>query len=182
MITIMFNDFLSSLIAITKKAKVLDVGQYLFHIGDPVQSLYIVTEGRIELKRIHEDGTVIILQRATDLSILAEASLYSDSYHCDAVAASKSIINEISKTAFLEHLQQNDAFAAAWSGYLAIEVQKARYRSEILSKKTVAERLGGWLIWQDTELPPKGEWKNIALEIGVSPEALYREIAKRRDK
>ncbi len=182
MITIMFTDFLSSLIAITNKARVLEADQFLFHTGDPVRSLYIVSEGRVELKRIQEDGTVIVLQRATDLSILAEASLYSDSYHCDAVAASKSIINEISKTDFLEHLQENDAFAAAWSAYLANEVQKARYRSEILSKKTVAERLGGWLIWQDTELPPKGEWKNIALEIGVSPEALYREIAKRREQ
>lgn len=178
----MFSEFISSLIAITHKARVLDSGQFLFHAGDTVQSLYIVTEGCVELKRPQEDGAIITLQRARDLSILAEASIYSDYYHCDAVAASKSIINEISKNDLLRHLTNNSEFSAAWSAYLAHEVQSARYRSEILSKKTVAERLGGWLIWQNKDLPPKGEWKNIAFEIGVSPEALYREIAKRRDK
>jgi hypothetical protein len=51
-----------------------------------------------------------------------------------------------------------------------------------LSLKTVAERLEGWLIWRGGGLPPKGAWKDIAAEIGVSPEALYRELAKRRSR
>jgi hypothetical protein len=29
--------------------------------------------------------------------------------------------------------------------------------------------------------PEKGDWKLVASQIGVSPEALYREIAKRRE-
>jgi hypothetical protein len=29
-------------------------------------------------------------------------------------------------------------------------------------------------------LPSKGEWKALAEDIGVSPEALYRELSKRR--
>lgn len=32
----------------------------------------------------------------------------------------------------------------------------------------------------DSGLPAKGEWKSVAQQIGVSPEALYREIARRR--
>lgn len=30
------------------------------------------------------------------------------------------------------------------------------------------------------EAPPKGEWKQLAQQIGASPEALYREFARRR--
>jgi hypothetical protein len=31
-------------------------------------------------------------------------------------------------------------------------------------------------------LPPKGEWKSVAEQIGVSPEALYRELSRRRKR
>ncbi len=180
MIGIMSQDFLSKLIAKTEKSRLLAPGQTLFRANDPVRSLFVVAEGRIDLKRHQEDGTTLILQRATDLSILAEASLYSETYHCDAIAASSSLVNEISKPDFLDHLHKDPDLASSWAAYLAKEVQTARYRSEILSHKTVAERLGGWLVWQGKDLPVKGQWKNIAMEIGVSPEALYREIAKRR--
>ena len=32
--------------------------------------------------------------------------------------------------------------------------------------------------WQD-RLPERGEWSGVADDIGLSPEALYREIARR---
>ncbi|MCP4184697.1 MAG: hypothetical protein GY761_15500 [Hyphomicrobiales bacterium] len=46
--------------------------------------------------------------------------------------------------------------------------------------KKVSERLDAWLDWYSGELPHKGEWKEVAAEIGVSPEALYRELASRK--
>jgi len=41
--------------------------------------------------------------------------------------------------------------------------------------------LDAWIAGNGGDFPPRGEWKLIAGQIGVSPEALYREIAKRRD-
>ena len=52
-----------------------------------------------------------------------------------------------------------------------------RLHAEILSLKTFAQRLDACMVWNNAELPPKGEWLNLANQIGVSPEALYREIA-----
>ena len=49
---------------------------------------------------------------------------------------------------------------------------------ETLVRRTVADRLEGWLTLHDRHWPPKGEWNRLAAEIGVMPEALYREIAK----
>jgi CRP-like cAMP-binding protein len=72
-------------------------------------------------------------------------------------------------------------FSNVWSNYLAQELQRSRLRSEILSLKTVAARLEAWIAWNGGNAPEKGEWKLLAGEIGVSPEALYRELAKRRD-
>ena len=73
----------------------------------------------------------------------------------------------------------NQDFARAWVTHLAGEVRDARLRAEILTLKTVAERLDAWLA-DSGRLPEKGGWKAIAREIGTSPEALYREIARRR--
>ena len=83
----------------------------------------------------------------------------------------------------IKHLfHRDEAFSELWAGYLAREVQAARHLTEILSQKTVAERLDGWLAWQGTAPAFDGKWKDVAVQIGVSPEALYRELAKRRSK
>jgi hypothetical protein len=42
--------------------------------------------------------------------------------------------------------------------------------------------LDGWLAWRENEPVSNGQWKNIAAQTGVSPEALDRELAKRRLK
>ena len=68
--------------------------------------------------------------------------------------------------------------AKVWSAKLAHSLQLARLQSEIRGLRTVAERLDAWL--DDKPLPPKGEWQRVAQELGVSREALYRELAKRR--
>jgi hypothetical protein len=64
--------------------------------------------------------------------------------------------------------------------HLGREVQKARTRGEILSRRTVREKLDAWLAENGGALPDKGVWRHLADEIAVSPEALYREIARRR--
>ena len=52
--------------------------------------------------------------------------------------------------------------------------------AEILSLRTVAERLDARITWRGGEVPPRGTWKTVASELGTSPEALYRELARRR--
>ena len=77
-------------------------------------------------------------------------------------------------------MSSNSSFSEAWTRHPAHEVQRARLHAEILSLKTVAARLDAWVAWNDGIAPEKGEWKPVAEQIGVSPEALYRELAKRR--
>lgn len=158
----------------------LPEGAYLFHRGDPVRSIFVVEAGLVELIRHQRGGAAVVLQRGSARMVLAEASAYSDRYHCDAVADLASSVFEVPKSAFLGVLRADAGFADLWAGHLALEVQSARTRAEILSLRTVAERLDGWLAWRATDVPAKGAWKSIAAEIGVSPEALYRELAKRR--
>lgn len=157
----------------------LTAGAYLFHRGDQIRWMFLVTDGEIRLLRYQENGNPVILQRAHENEVPAEASLFSASYHCDAVAAEQSRILVISRSEFRLQLENNPVLRNAWTARLAREVQHARLRSEILSLKTVSQRLDAWLTW-NRSLPPKGNWLRLAREIGVSPEALYREIGRRR--
>jgi len=157
-----------------------DSGQPLFHRGDPVKDVHIVLAGSVHLVRHQADGSVLILQRAGPGSVLAEASLYSEVYHCDAVAFSSADTRMYAKASLRKLLAINPGFGDVWAGYLAHELQGARLRAEVLSLRTVAERLDAWTAWNGGMIPKKGERKLIANQIGVSPEALYREFAKNR--
>ena len=180
MIGIMSKDFVEQLLARTDKRRTLERGTCLFHQNDPVNSVFVIEKGLVELTRHQQDGVSIVLQRATCQTVLAEASIYSRTYHCDAMVKLPSRVFELPKATFLKQLLKDGEFSHLWASHLAKEVQSARYRSEILSRKTVAERLDAWLAWPENELPSKGQWKNLAMQVGVSPEALYRELAKRR--
>ncbi len=176
----MSNVLLEQLLRLTIRRHALDQGAYLFHRDDPVEWMFVIEEGRVELVRPQPDGNPITLQRAGQNTVLAEASLYSVAYHCDGIASLPSVAAAISKQAVLARLRSDAEFSRLWAEHLAKEMQKSRYRSEIMSRRTVAERLDAWLDLHDGAMQPKGEWKAVAAEIGVSPEAFYRELSKRR--
>jgi CRP/FNR family transcriptional regulator, dissimilatory nitrate respiration regulator len=162
-----------------QRLRPLGPGEFLFRRGGRVTHFFIVLEGAVELVRLHPNGTSIVLQRATDGSLLAEASIYSGRYHCDAIATAASSIAVLDMQALRERLRTDPGFSEAWTAHLAAEVRNARARGELLSLRTVGARLDAWLALNDGKLPSKGTWKSVAAQIGVSPEAFYREIAKR---
>lgn len=179
MIAIMSDAVLPLLLQLPGRTRTFAAGEALFRVGDPVRNLHVVREGQVHLVRHQIDGVALILQRASAGDVLAEASLHSRNYHCDAVAERNSLAWSIRKRDFQERLRTDKALSEAWSQHLAHEVQKARLHAEILSLKTVAARVDSWVAWNGT-LPERGHWATVAEQIGVSPEALYRELAKRR--
>jgi hypothetical protein len=64
---------------------------------------------------------------------------------------------------------------------LALELQRARSHAEIVSLKTVSACVDAWTMLNDGAPRAKGRWRQVAAAIGVTPEALYRELARRRD-
>lgn len=180
MIGIMSEDLFHLVVSRATMRRELAKESYLFHRGDRVRSIFAVESGFINLTRFQENGAPLILQRAGPGTFLAEASVYSETYHCDALASQNCLIHEWDRAAFRKLLADTPAYSELWASHLAREVQSARYRSEILTRKNVAERFDCWLTWQGGAMPPKGRWKSIAGQIGVSPEAFYRELAKRR--
>ena len=182
MIVIMSKPLIELLLGLPASERHYLVGKRIFRQGDKVLVLHQVLEGTIHLVRHNIGGRALVLQRAADHGILAEASIFAERYHCDAVAVLPTRTRAVDKSVLTAALARNPNLARAWAEHLAREVQAARLRAEILSLRTVAERLDAWVAVNARQFPTKGRWKTVAAEIGTSPEALYREIAKRRGR
>jgi CRP-like cAMP-binding protein len=180
MIAIMSNVLLASLSDLAQREQRLAAGDVLFRAGDPVRSLFLVLAGSIRLTRSLPHGSPLTLQTAGPGAILAEASLFADRYHCEGAAVSDSVIRPVPLRRLKAALAARPELSRALTSHLAHEVHRARAHAEILCLKTVAARVDAWVATNDGLVPPKGQWRQLAAAIGVTPEAIYRELAKRR--
>ena len=180
MITVRFMSLFDRLWPLNPTERKFASGAHLFRRGDDVSVLHLVVAGEAHLVRHRADGRTLVLQRARPDMVLAEASIFSERYHCDCVAVMPTRTFAVARSAVRTLLTVDPGFAQAWALHLAHELQATRLRAEILSLRTVAERLDAWIAWNGDGVPPRGTWRTVASEIGTSPEALYRELAKRR--
>ena len=176
----MIISFFDHLLRLKHTQRQFPAGALVFERDDPVNQYYAVLTGEVHLLRRQEDGTGVILQRAIEGAILGEASFNTDAYHCSAVTVEDSTLIAFNRETVRKMLANDPTAALAFATHLAREVQNARRRAEIISLRKVADRVDAWLVWNNDKLPPKGSWHRMAGEIGVSPEALYRELARRR--
>ena len=177
---ILIMSLFHTLSQLAEREVMLAEGEILFRLGDKIQSMFLVASGSVRLVRYLPHGPALTLQLAASDSILAEASLFADTYHCDAVAVSAAHLFAIPRRIVEEAVTREPNIARLWAKHLSAEVQRARAQVEIISLKKVSERLDAWLALRG-ELPRKGQWHRLASEIGVTPEALYREVARRRN-
>lgn len=160
-------------------ARDVAAGETLFRTGDKVVSMMLLRDGRADLVRHTGHGLRLILHRTGAGQILAEASAWSDVYRCDAVASAACVAAILPRQVFRKRLQADPDLSERWMQTLARSVQAARVRAEIRSLPKVVDRLDARLC-EGHALPEKGRWQDVASELGVSREALYRELARRR--
>lgn len=158
--------------------RTLEQGAILFRREDRVRSMYLVRSGMVALERPLADGTALTLSVATSGMALAEASLSAKTYHCDAIACLNSKIAFMPRATFRSALRDRPDDALGLIETYAREIQSQRARIEILRLRRVSDRLDAWLDLNGE--PPSGGWIRVADQIGVSPPALYRELARRR--
>ncbi|WP_170470164.1 Crp/Fnr family transcriptional regulator [Ruegeria arenilitoris] len=158
-------------------------GETLFRRDDRVEWAFLVRKGRIFLRRALQDGGLLTLHTANAGDLVAEASLFAERYHCDAITDMSTTVFFLPRDELMTHLED-----AASSNHLSIrafertarDLQVLRTRIEIMRLRKVKDRLDAYLELYDS--PEEGEWVRVADWIGVSPPALYRELAKRRAK
>lgn len=150
----------------------------VFRQGDKTRGLFFVIEGNIELRRFTQAGQSVIIHRAKSGETFAEASLFSEHYHCDAITTGKSHLVELDRTVILEKFHDEPDFALAIVKRFAHQNQENRRKLELLAIRSAEERiftaiLDGFLTQNI---------KAFASDIGLTHEVVYRGLAKLVDK
>jgi CRP/FNR family transcriptional regulator, dissimilatory nitrate respiration regulator len=159
----------------------LKAGEPLFHLGDKTAGLYEVVSGRVRLARVDRTGHEVVLYVAGAGETIAEASLYSPAYHCDAIASSSALVRLYPKAAVLDAFAKDRKAALAFSATLARQVMNLRTRIEQRNIRSARERVRHFLALnigadgRTVALP--GTVKDLAAELGLTHEALYRTLA-----
>lgn len=180
MIAIMSGSLIEHLLLLRDRECRLEAGECLFREGDSVRRMFVVIEGSMKLVRVSEGGGELVLQRVGGGALLAEASFFSERYHCSAQAVLPSRLAAVPLGRLRAPGPGSTDLMQRLARHLAHELQRTRTLAEILALGTVRQRLDAWLAAGDGILPPKGMWLELAAAIAVTPEALYRELARRR--
>src|SRR6516165_1694196 len=161
--------------------RVLAPGELLFRQGDPAAAIYRVESGRLRLIRRTADDHLVILHTARRGEFFAEASLFADAYHCDAVAAAQSSVRVYLKEVVLAALRTDRALAEAFMARLARQLQELRARMELRNIRSSRDRVLQYLRRcarnDGRSIALDGQLQDIAAEIGITREALYRTLS-----
>lgn len=155
--------------------------EYLFQQGEPVTSVFEVLSGQVRLLRRTIDDHLVVLDAARDGEIFAESTLFSEVYHCDAMAAAPARVRSYPKPAFLAALRATPESWEHIAARLAHHLQDLRTQMEVRHIRSARERLLQYLQLQlsgpQAVVHLEGELQDLASQLGLSREALYRTLA-----
>ncbi|NND43089.1 MAG: Crp/Fnr family transcriptional regulator [Silicimonas sp.] len=149
------------------------VGDIVFHQGDPTHGFYVVQTGRVHLERVGPGGERFIIHRAQAGTSFAEASVFSDVYHCDAVFVEAGALVRIDKAAVLAAFADPE-FARTYGRQAAQQIQAQRQMLEIVGIRRAEDRVMAGLVAGLLE----GSVVEFAARLQLSHEATYRGLRK----
>jgi CRP/FNR family transcriptional regulator, dissimilatory nitrate respiration regulator len=173
-------DWLPATIRERSLLRELAAGQPLFRQGDKARAIFAIERGRLQLIRHTIDSRRVVLHTARAGELLAEAALFADSYHCDAVAAVASRVRSYAKRDLLAAFRANTVLAERFMSLLAHQIHVLRSRLEERNIRSARERVLHHLLAAGpagTRIRPEGSLMDLAAEIGLSHEALYRTLS-----
>jgi CRP/FNR family transcriptional regulator, dissimilatory nitrate respiration regulator len=159
----------------------LKAGEALFRLGDKATGFYEVVSGRVRLVRVDRVGRETVLHVAGPAETLAEASLFSGQYHCDAVANTDATVRVYPKRQVVSVFEKDPKALKTFTAMLAHQVMSLRTRLQQRNIRSARERVRQFLALnigpdgRSVEL--HGTLKDLAAEIGLTHEVLYRALA-----
>lgn len=144
----------------------------------PSRGIVFVKTGRLALIRHTESGVRVTLHVAKAGETVAEASLFSPTYHCDCVAMEQSQTVRLSKTTLLNRIETDTEFSVLLMNRFANQIIGYRRRLELLAIPKAEDRVlealaDGWLT---------GTVIEFAASIGLTHEATYRALSRLVDR
>jgi CRP/FNR family transcriptional regulator, dissimilatory nitrate respiration regulator len=155
---------------------------WVFRKGDAVRAVFLVIEGEVRLSRFAKDGSEIALHRAGRGEFFAEAALNTPRYHCNAIANQPTTLLAFPADKVRALLADDAGFAREWIALLARQLHNARARLERVALNSAAERVLHYLNTEgrgpQCEVLLAGTVKDLARELGLTHETLYRTLAR----
>lgn len=159
----------------------LEAGERLFRQGDRAYAIFGIERGRLRLVRHTADSRRVVLHTARGGELFAEAALFSPAYHCDAVADAPTRVRIYPKRDLLAAFRADPRTAEAFMALLARRVHALRARLEERDIRSARERLLHHVALcagaDGRTMAVEGTLMDLAAEIGLTPEALYRTLA-----
>jgi len=175
------KDWLPAAARLAAVDRKLKAGESLFHLGDKTSGLYEVLAGRVRMTRVDRSGRETVLYVSGAGETFAEASLFSPAYHCDAIASTDAVVRLYPKAAVLEAFAKDRKAAQAFTATLARQLMDLRTRLEQRNIRSARERLRHFLALNTGPdghtVTLRGTVKDLAAELGLTHEALYRTLA-----
>lgn len=174
-------DWLTRTIQAAGNERALKAGQALFRRGQRTAGFYEVIAGSVRLVRVDRAGRETALHTASAGETLAEASLFASVYHCDAIATTDAVVRLYPKVLMLGEFQRDPKAAQAFMAMLAHQVVNLRTRLEQRNIHSAHDRIWHYLALNTGAdghtVKVTGTLKNLAAELGLTHEALYRTLA-----
>lgn len=175
------RDWLPATVQAAGVERVLAPGQALFRLGDRTQGIYEILRGQVQMVRVDANGREIVLYVAAEGELFAEASLFSPLYHCDAITRTGAKVRLYPKAVVLAEFRRNPQAAEAFMTILAREIMTLRSRLEQRNIRSARDRVRHFLALNaggdSRTVPLRGTLKDLAAELGLTHEALYRALA-----
>lgn len=165
------------------KALLRPAGSQLFHAGQKPAWMYYVRSGEAVMQRVTSAGAPVLLQRAS-AGFIAEASLVSQRYHCDGLCRTDCELLALPLQELRAAIDGDAATRWAWIGLLSAQARQQRARIERHALKSIRERLQHLVLADGRAgryLSPATKVE-LAAELGVTPEALYRGLRTLQDE
>jgi CRP-like cAMP-binding protein len=174
------EDWLPAAVRAAAIDRKLKPGEPLFRLGDNTAGFCEIITGRVRLARVDRSGREIVLHDAGPGETLAEASLFSAKYHCDAIASTNATVRVYPKREVLAAFEESPKAAKAFSATLAHQVMNLRTRLEQRNIRSARGRLQHFLALNTgpdgRTVALRGTLKDLAAELGLTHEALYRTL------
>jgi CRP-like cAMP-binding protein len=158
----------------------IPAGGALFRRGDKTFGIFHLEAGRLRMQRVTPDGGTVVMHMARAGEMFAEASLFADCYQCDVIAEIDSVVWVYSKEDLTQRLRADPQTLWAFCATLARGLHGLRQRYELKQIRSAPERVLQLLrihCSADGVFQPSGSLKDLAAELGLTHEALYRALA-----
>ena len=159
----------------------LGAGQMLFDQGDAAIGLYEVVSGQVKQVRIDPGGRDVVVGIAGPGELIAEGSLFSKTHDCAATALTNAIVRLYRKAFLLAELERNPRVALAFMAMLVGQILNLRVRLERRSIHSARDRVRHYLAahvgGKERTVALPSTLKDLAAELGLSHEALYRTLS-----